>query len=127
MESENRANFVDGTFPGGQVESSPDGYVCPVSKTPDPPSILDVVDPEILRSLMQGFFYNQSTGLIMLYEEDRTGVSQVPIFDVSESPASSSPRLERLLPFAENTERNLRFTLSSSDTGTTSFTPSRYA
>ena len=92
-----------------------------------PPSILDVVDPEILRSLMQGFFYKQSTGLIMLYEEDRTGVSQVPIFDVSESPASSSPRLERLLPFAENTERNLRFTLSSSDTGTTSFTPSRYA
>src|ERR1017187_5813360 len=58
-----------------------------------PPSILDVVDDQILRSLMQAFFYRQRTGLTMLYDTDQ----QARIDGVT---------LERMDPFAEGSSRN---------------------
>src|ERR1043166_2312343 len=59
----------------------------------EPSSILEVVDKEILQSLMQAFFYRQGTGLTML-------------FDDGSGPDADGLTLRRLEPFSTESVRN---------------------
>jgi signal transduction histidine kinase/ligand-binding sensor protein len=64
-----------------------------------PRSILDVVDESILHSLMQGFFFRQKSGLVMLYDSPQPVPCGLPYHLLSPFPGDDPRNKESFNPF----------------------------